>query len=155
MRIRVTGIKTMWLRRVAIAALFPFLFLITFPLAIIMNVMHLWSTAVVAWTQRVEPRRICEVGLVGDSILINMPIDLLAHVANLAPCIHRADPDGGDVDFHVTDPKLFAREVTRTLLNETDESGTTLVHELFDDAIENVIDNGGEGFAWPSQGIHG
>lgn len=155
MKIRVTNIKHMGLRRLAIIGTLPILFLVTFPLALLSNILHLAQTAHAAWTQREPLPEQCEVGLVGHAIVIRMPFDLLAHAAANAPCMHHIDPDGrGTGGFRVTDPTIFAFEVQRALLNELDETGGTLVHEMFDDAIEKVVDDGGEGFEWPAAGIH-
>lgn len=155
MRIRVTGIKHMGLRRLAICATIPFLFLITFPLAILMNVLHLLETAHVAWTQREPDNPHCEVGIVGEALVIRMPLDLLKWATEHSPMVHQLDPDvaashGG---LQITDTKLFGESVKRAMLDELDETGTTLVHQMFDDAVEKVIDDGGEGFTWPAAGI--
>lgn len=50
-----------------------------------------------------------------------------------------------DQRYKVTDAKAFAEELC-TQLNEEDEQGTTLVHRMFDKAIVNAIEWGGEGF---------
>lgn len=49
-------------------------------------------------------------------------------------------------DWQVTNVAKFAREVVREL-NEEDEDGTTLIHEMFDAAFNQVIEQGGEGIS--------
>ena len=49
---------------------------------------------------------------------------------------------GGD-PFIITDPVQFARDVCGALKNES-ESGTTLVHTMFDQAFDTAIENGSE-----------
>jgi hypothetical protein len=44
----------------------------------------------------------------------------------------------------VVDAPLFAKDVVRAL-NDFDESGTTIIHQLFDQAFENALDDGAQG----------
>lgn len=155
MRIRVTNIKTMWLRRLAIVASIVPLFAITFPLALLSNVLHLFQTAHAAWTVPGPQVEQCEVGIVGDALVVRMPLDVLAFATEHSPMAHHLDPDvvashGG---LTVTDKRVFGNSVARALRDELDESGTTLVHQMFDDAVERVVDNGEEGYSWPANGI--
>lgn len=57
--------------------------------------------------------------------------------------------DGGfacaayDKRYRVTDPEGFAKEIARELNNE-DEEGSTPVHKLFDDAINEALNQGAQ-----------
>lgn len=48
----------------------------------------------------------------------------------------------------VTDADLFAEAILYEL-NAESEDGTTIVHKMFDQAVENAIENGAEGIELP------
>lgn len=49
-----------------------------------------------------------------------------------------------DMRFKLTDTALFARDLVRAL-NSEDEQGTTMVHKMFDAAINEALEQGAEG----------
>jgi hypothetical protein len=46
--------------------------------------------------------------------------------------------------YRITDPELFAGAFVREL-NREDEQGTTLIHRLFDKAMDEALEQGAEG----------
>lgn len=162
MRIRVTAIKNIWLRRAAICASAPLLFVAIVPLGILQAVLRmldtLWRSIPPAWNDTAPEVEHCEVGILGDRIVIHMPLSLLKYAAENSPFIHRTpfpdDPaDVGAGSFRVTDERVFVQAVVHSLLTERSEGGGTLLHEMFDDAIEDVVENGGPGYEWPATGV--
>lgn len=79
------------------------------------------------------------VGIEGEEIVIRTPIDSLSDAFKGAVELGRI-PKG----FVVTDQRAFAQAVLSELLDE-DEQGTTIVHELFDQAMNNALENGADG----------
>lgn len=49
-----------------------------------------------------------------------------------------------DTRFAVTDPDAFAEDLAREL-NSDDEEGTTMIHRMFDAAINEAIEQGADG----------
>lgn len=84
-----------------------------------------------------------------EQIVISIGVALLPHVVNTD--LYGAYNDAKDEWEYpkVTDPDVFAKEVVRELLQE-EEDGTTLVHKMFDAAINEAIENGAEGIDVPS-----
>jgi hypothetical protein len=74
----------------------------------------------------------------GD-IIIRAPIDALPQVAEGAWVIGALDKR-----WKVTDPAIFAKELLHALNNE-DEQGTTMIHKMFDKAINEALEQGAEG----------
>lgn len=81
-----------------------------------------------------------EVGLVGDRLVISIPIDTLVFAAEHAFETAYGEEHG----LKVTDSKIFAEDVLRALQYEK-EDGTTPVHELLDAALISAVDDGSEG----------
>lgn len=58
--------------------------------------------------------------------------------------------DGGTMlgtiegSWKLTDPAAFAKDLIRSL-NSEDEEGTTMVHRMYDEAINDAIEQGAEG----------
>jgi hypothetical protein len=87
-----------------------------------------------------------EVKIVDNKIVISLGIDTLRYVAessdNLGRYHRDFNPDG--IWKKVCDKKEFAKDVWYELTRE-EEDGTTIVHQMFDTAINNAIDNGTNG----------
>lgn len=85
------------------------------------------------------------VAVEGDRLVISMGITTLPMVVKHHPALYVPHPTGAGRGSHrVTDPATFAEHVVWELERE-EEDGTTLVHEMFDRAIERAIENGAEG----------
>ena len=84
-----------------------------------------------------------EVKLENDVITISIGIDTLAYAAKHAPTglfyNKMFNPEG--TIKRIVDKKEFAEDVVRELQVE-EEDGTTMVHEMFDRAINQAIENG-------------
>ncbi len=72
----------------------------------------------------------------GDEIVIRVAIEALPVVVDAHPSLGGA--------YRVTHALDFARELERALSAE-EEDGTTLVHRMFDRAIEDALEYGAEG----------
>ena len=70
----------------------------------------------------------------GNDIVIRVAIDALPAVVESGPF----------VGWRVTDGAAFARDLVHEL-NAESEDGTTVVHLMFDRAIERAIENGAQG----------
>jgi len=80
---------------------------------------------------------------------ISIGVRTLAHVAEFNPELERYDEESGDTNApKVTDHDAFTKEVLAMLRRE-EEDGTTIVHEMFDKAVEMAIENGAEGIEIP------
>lgn len=89
------------------------------------------------------------------AIVIRVPASTLKRVAQYLPAFERHDEETGDTLVpKITDPKVFAKEVLHTLRRE-EEDGTTLVHEMFDKAIEEAVEQGAEGIVFPEDKEYG
>lgn len=73
------------------------------------------------------------------SLVIRVSLDALPMILEGAWAMNKID-----TRYKITDASEFAKELTYAL-NREDEQGTTPVHELFDDAILHVIEQGGFG----------
>lgn len=72
-------------------------------------------------------------------ILIGVPI------TNLGAALEGAWACGENTPrYRVTDADAFAKEVVSEL-NRESETGTTMIHQMFDKAMYEAIDQGGEG----------
>jgi hypothetical protein len=66
-------------------------------------------------------------------------------VANLSAALEGSWACGEfGVRYRVIDAKAFAKEVVSEL-NRESETGTTMIHKMFDSAMYEAIDQGGEG----------
>lgn len=91
-------------------------------------------------------------------LVIQVPLELLAFAAEQGPFQHSIDdPDQTpEADrFRVTDPIAFAAAVAVQIGVERGDDATTFLHQMLDDAIEEVIELGAPGFIWPAAGIKG
>jgi hypothetical protein len=81
-----------------------------------------------------------------DKIVITIGFDALKFLAEESNNCEKYDkdfcPDG--IWSKVINKKLFAQEILRSLKQE-EEDGTTIVHTLFEDAINMALENGAEG----------
>ncbi len=79
----------------------------------------------------------------GDDIVIRIPIKSIADAAKVA-----FDEEYGfeEHSITVTDNRLAAEAIVRQL-NDEEEDGTTLVHQILDKAVTNAFEDGDEGFS--------
>jgi hypothetical protein len=77
--------------------------------------------------------------IVGDEILIRIPIDTLPLAMEGACDMQAVEPR-----YRVTDPAAFAEGFVWAL-NQEEEDGTTRIHKLFDEAMNAALDMGTEG----------
>jgi hypothetical protein len=75
-----------------------------------------------------------------DSIVIRVAIDTLPQLVDSLWGVGNLS-----VRYRVANVDKFAPEVMAALNRKLDENGETLVDRLFDQAIEDAIDNGGVG----------
>ena len=73
------------------------------------------------------------------AIVIRVSLDALPMVLEGAWAMNKFD-----TRYKITDVSEFAKELTRAL-NHEDEQGTTAIHELFDQAILDAIEQGAFG----------
>lgn len=73
------------------------------------------------------------------SIVIRVSLDALPMVLEGAWAMRKFD-----TRYKITDASEFAKELTRAL-NREDEQGTTAIHEMFDQAIIDCLENGAFG----------
>lgn len=86
---------------------------------------------------------ILTVKVVGNAIVIRLPLSILPVVLEGAP--FNEGPDGSCRPlYRVSNAALFAEAIAYELDAEK-EDGTTPVHLLFDDVMEEAIENGCEG----------
>jgi len=65
------------------------------------------------------------------------------------------DEKSGDILVpKIVDPAAFAQSVYHQL-NDEEEDGTTLVHRMFDKAIEEAVNQGAEGIVFPEDKEYG
>lgn len=77
------------------------------------------------------------VELNADQLIISVGKDTLLHALETGRSY-------GLGDITITDKELFLKEFVRELNSES-EDGSTLIHEAFDQAVSNAIENGAEG----------
>lgn len=86
-----------------------------------------------------KPENSAKAIIAGGAIVIRVPIE------NLPTIVEGAWAAGGmDVRYIVTDPAVFAKELTYALDRE-EEDGTTPIHRMFDACIDDAINQGAEG----------
>jgi hypothetical protein len=73
------------------------------------------------------------------AIVIRVPLTALPQVVEGAWALGSLE-----TRYVVTDTEAFAKDLVRAL-NDEDEQGTTLVHKMFDDAINEALEQGAEG----------
>ena len=88
---------------------------------------------------KTEPSTGAEAVLLNGLIVISIDVDALPVIVS-GSCA----ADGLDGLWKVTDPEVFAKEVVHALNNER-EDGTTRVHQMFDRAFLEAIEQGAEG----------
>lgn len=85
------------------------------------------------------------VKLTADSIIITMPRDLLASVAREEDIFYNLET--GDRVVEISDSNEFTEGVYYELISERVD-GTTLVQEMFAEAIVRAVENGTQGLDW-------
>ena len=95
-------------------------------------------------TDPAPPKKRLSVSIDSDAIVIRLPLSTLPVVVHSAPW--NMDENGDPIAV-VADAVVLASEVVRELKCE-EEDGTTLVHEMFDKAIERAFETGAEGFRY-------
>lgn len=74
-----------------------------------------------------------------DAIIIRVPLKTLPEVVEGAWTLGALD-----MRCKLTDIPAFAKALVGAL-NDEDEEGTTLIHQMFDKAINDTLENGAEG----------
>lgn len=74
-----------------------------------------------------------------DEIIIRVPIKYLPVIVEGAWALNALD-----TRFKLTDASLFAKALV-SALNDEDEQGTTIIHKMFDAAINEALEQGAEG----------
>lgn len=74
-----------------------------------------------------------------DIIVIRVPITYLPIIIEGAWALNALD-----TRFKLTDAALFAKDLVRAL-NDENEEGTTMVHKMFDAAINEALEQGADG----------
>lgn len=74
-----------------------------------------------------------------DQIKITIGVSTMANAAQYGPYLQQFEEDE-----YIIDADVLAKSVIGRLQVE-DEIGTTLVHDMFDGAIEGVVENGEHG----------
>lgn len=74
-----------------------------------------------------------------DSVVVRFPIEALAEALEGAWAMRKID-----VRYKVTNAAALAKEFVNAL-NDEDEQGTTLIHEMADQAFVDCIEAGAEG----------
>jgi hypothetical protein len=82
-----------------------------------------------------------DVKVIGNVLTIKIGAKKLALAMEANPKLY--NPDTGEALYRVTNPKAFAEEVCAALLDE-EEDGTTLVHKMLDEAMNNAVEAGSE-----------
>ena len=84
-------------------------------------------------------------GLSGTAIIENGVIIIRIPVASLPMVVEGAWAlNALDTRFKLTDAALFAKDLV-CALNEEDEQGTTMIHKMFDAAINEALEQGADG----------
>ncbi len=81
------------------------------------------------------------VSIVGNDLLVRCTAEAVKHLAELN------QSDFGEEYYRITNTIGFARDVVKEL-EEEQEDGTTLVHEMLDTAIEGAVEKGSEHIEW-------
>lgn len=82
------------------------------------------------------------VAIRGNRLVIEISLPTL--VTAFDACPEFEDDDNGENIFIVTNQQEFIKSVRRALTHEQ-EDGTTIVHEMFDRAFVDVVEQGMEG----------
>lgn len=91
-------------------------------------------------------------------LVIQVPLELLAFAAEQGPFQHNLDDPEQTPEadrFRVTDQLVFGKAIAEQIGAERGEDGTTFLHQMLDDAIEEAVELGEPGFVWPAIGIKG
>lgn len=141
MKIQVSRIKNAFLRRTAMVLLFPVLAILAPCLGLLrggIELIILLETLVRSWgpAWRGEPfiaAAGAEVGIINHKLALHISVDVLAWAAEHMP---------SGPPIKVLDNHAFAKAVGRAMMSERDEHGTTLIHEMFDEAFVDVVEMG-------------
>ena len=74
-----------------------------------------------------------------DEIIIRVPVKYLPVIVEGAWALNALDKR-----FKLTDAALFAQDLVRAL-NDENEEGTTMIHKMFDAAINEALEQGADG----------
>ena len=75
---------------------------------------------------------------VNENVLsIEIGTDILCHACEIGRAY-------GNGDINITDKKIFIENIVRQLESEK-EDGTTLIHEMLDKAVSEMLENGEHG----------
>jgi len=81
-----------------------------------------------------------------NKLIISIGIDTLAFVAERCPHFYNYDKHNNEEKYvTVVDNNELAHDVVRALTDE-EEDGSTILHRLIDDAIEDAYEDGSLGF---------
>lgn len=97
-----------------------------------------------------------EIGLDPDRrmLVIQVPLELLAYVTENGSYGVGDPDDTPEADrLRVTDQIAFAKSVIDAIAADHGEEGDSLIEEMLDEAIEQVIENAAPGFSWPAAGM--
>lgn len=86
-----------------------------------------------------EPQGNAEAEIIDGKIVITLAISHLQTAINGGTLLGTIDGS-----WKLTDPDAFAKELLVSLHSE-DEEGTTVIHRMFDAAINEAIEQGAEG----------
>lgn len=164
MRFQVTSIKNTFARRALVCALFPFLALLGAVMGGVSGWLIAWDglckSTGPAWRGERNPEDMkLRGGIIGDSVTIAVPLDLIAYAASESPFIHsmfdhQSPEEWAAGRFRVTDARKFGAACLRELCTERDDR--SMIHTAFDDAMEEVVEIGDhvrDGWVWPNAGI--
>lgn len=85
------------------------------------------------------------VNIEGGEIVIRVKIDALPIAVGFLQDLTKYDEKSGEFfEARVTDPRVLAEEIVRALRQEQ-EDGTTPIHEMFDAAVGEAVEQGAEG----------
>ena len=87
---------------------------------------------------RADEKRSAEAYIEGGDIWIRVPIKNLPDAVRGGVDLQAITP------AKITNARVFAKELV-SALNDEDEQGTTLIHRMFDTAINDAIEAGAEG----------
>lgn len=83
-----------------------------------------------------------EVKIEDGCLVIKIGVTTLCNSILSGDIANQFDPD--EEKLVITDEMVFADEIISSLTEES-EDGSTLVHRMFDQAADDVLENGGDG----------
>ena len=89
------------------------------------------------------------VQVVGGRLVITIGVACLGKAILFCPSLIKYDEDADEYLYpEVTDPLAFAKALETELCKE-EEDGTTLVHQMLDEAAMNAVEGGADGIHCP------